>query len=399
MHLLLFLFIIYVFMSKKILISSIVYYPEFVGGAEVAVKEVTDRLKDYTFNMITLLGSSDKRFEKINNIEVYRVGFKVNLKTKIGKVLFNIQKYIFPLMFLFKGSYLMSKNNYDIAWSIMANYAGFGALFLKLRFKKIKLFLTLQEGDPIPYIKRRVFLVYPIFKMIFNRADYIQPISKYLGNFAKSMNGKNIEVVPNGVDLNNFVNNFSEEQKNKLREELKIKKDDVVLVTTSRLVIKNGIQDVIKTIPLLPEKYKFLIIGEGYLRSKLEKMAADLMVSERVIFKGFIPQKEIPKYFSVSDIFIRTSLSEGLGNSFLEAMAFGLPVIATPVGGILDFIDNNITGVLVDPENVESIKNGILFLESKNVFEKISHSGQKLVYQKYNWDIVVNSFNKIFQNI
>lgn len=386
-------------MAKKTLIISLVYYPEFVGGAEVAVKEITDRSSSGSFDMITLIGDEKERVATLGAVRVFRVGFRLRNNNLLGKALFNFQKYLFPFFVFIKGASLMKENKYDIVWSIMANYAGFGALFLKLRFPSVKLLLTLQEGDPIKYIKRRVFLVYPLFKMIFKKADAIQTISNYLKDFALSMKGKNIKVVPNGVDINNFTKEFSEEEKSLLKEKLNINTGDVVLVTTSRLVVKNGIKDVISAISLLPEKYKFLIIGEGPLRQDLENLVRGLGLSARVSFIGFLPHKDIPLYFSVSDVFIRTSLSEGLGNSFLEAMAFGLPVVATPVGGIVDFIKDGVTGVLVAPEDKESIKEGILHLENREFLLSIKNQGKDLAVNSYDWNNISKEFDSILKNI
>lgn len=394
-----FMYYLIIFMAKKILIISLVYYPEFVGGAEVAVKEITDRSISTSFDMVTLIGSANKRVEKMGNVRVFRVGFRVNHKTFLGKVLFNLQKYLFPFLVYFKGLTLMRENKYDIFWSIMANYAGFGALFLKLRFPSVKFLLTLQEGDPIKYIKRRVFLVYPLFKTIFKKADAIQTISHYLGDFALSMNGKNIKVIPNGVDIKNFTRVFSKEERSTLKEKLNIKDGDVTLVTASRLVIKNGIEDVILVMSLLPINYKFLIIGDGVLKGYLENLVKKLNLSDRVLFLGFLPHKEIPLHFSVSDIFIRTSLSEGLGNSFLEAMASNLPVVATPVGGIVDFIQEGVTGILVNPQNKDSIKKGILRLQNKELAESIKTNGKDLVLRSYDWDIISKDMNNLFENI
>lgn len=388
-----------IFMAKKTLILSLVYYPEFVGGAEVAVKEIADRGLKGGFDMVTLLGSSNKRFEVVGNVRVFRVGFSANNKKLLGKISFNLQKYLFPFMTYFKGSSLHKENKYDVFWSIMANYSGFGALFLKLRFKSVKFLLTLQEGDPIKYIKRRVFFVYPLFKMIFKKADHIQTISNYLADFAKSMNGKNITVIPNGVDVKNFTKEFSEEEKSNLREKLNIKNSDVVLVTTSRLVLKNGVKDVIKAVSLLPANYKFLILGEGDLRAELETLVGSLSLNDRIKFLGFVSHDQIPLYFSVSDIFIRTSLSEGLGNSFLEAMAFGLPVVATPVGGILDFLKDGETGILVKPEDSLSTKEGILRLEDGNIKDNLKNKAKDLVLNKYNWEIISRDFVNLFEKI
>ena len=144
----------------KILIFSLAYSP-FWGGAEIAVKEITGRLSDFEFDMITL------RFEKkwpekegVGNINVFRI---------------NSPKLLFPFLAYFKARRLHKKNKYDIVWSIMANRAGFAALFFKLNFPKTKFLLTLQEGDPFNHPKKRAGIIWLavgwLFKYIFRKAD------------------------------------------------------------------------------------------------------------------------------------------------------------------------------------------------------------------------------------
>lgn len=386
-------------MDKRILIISLVYYPEFVGGAEVSVREITHRLRTRAFDMIALRGSAAQKEEIVGNVRVLRVGWRVDRTTRFGRACFHFQKYLFPFLAYSKGVSLMRTTVYEAIWSIMANYAGFGALFLKLRFPAIRFLLTLQEGDPISYIKRRVAPVYPLFKAIFKKADAIQAISRYLADFAASMKGRNIRVIPNGVDIAHFTKEVSVEEKTTLQKKLNISDNDTVLVTTSRLVVKNGIDQVVASLRTLPEHYKFLIIGEGDLKSSLQNQVRDSGLAGRVSFLGFLPHEVIPSYFSISDIFIRTSVSEGLGNSFLEAMAAGLPVVATPVGGIPDFLEDGITGILVAPNDLTKIKEGILRLENRELVASIQKNAKALVKERYDWDYVAQQFEALFETI
>jgi len=85
---------------------------------------------------------------------------------------------------------------------------------------------------------------------------------------------------------------------------------------------------------------KLIIIGSGELEDSLKSLADRLDLGQNVIFLGDINHDDLPRYLSVGDVFVRHSLSEGLGNAFLEAMACGIPVIGTPVGGIVDFIES-----------------------------------------------------------
>ncbi|MDO8590812.1 MAG: glycosyltransferase family 4 protein [bacterium] len=391
--------------KKRILIFSLVYYPRFIGGAEVAVKEITDRISpdEISFDMVTLQDGM-VRDEKIWNCTIYR--------TIPDFIPISLAKYLFPFAAFLKASMLHRKNHYNAVWSIMANYAGFGALFFKLLYPKIPFILTLQEGDPISHIKRRVGVLYPLIKMIFTRADMIQAISNYLAGWSKEMGAKvPIVVIPNGVDFNRFNppertsvrsvragiqdSGFKNGAGEKIRQELGFGKEDILLVTTSRLVEKNAVGDIIWALTFLPDNVKLLIIGTGQLDRSLKLKVERLKSGGRVRFLGFVPHEKLPPYLWASDIFIRPSRSEGMGNSFIEAMAAGLPVIATPVGGIVDFLKDGETGLFCEVGNPKSIAQKVEKLikdvESRNyIVEKAS----RMVKEKYDWNLVAERMKK-----
>jgi glycosyltransferase involved in cell wall biosynthesis len=368
-------------MAKRALIFSFVYYPRFIGGAEIAVKEITDRIHQDTveFEMITLRVDSDlPKVEKIGNILVHRIGIPGFLA---------VNKYLYPFLSALKGYHLYRKSPYDLAWAIMANYSGFGALFFKLFHMKVPFLLTLQEGDPIDYILKCVKPVAPIFKMIFTHADRIQAISKYLADFAKSMGAKcPVEVVPNGVDTTHFSQRFPARDLEELKRELGKAEGDVLLVTAGRLVVKNGTQDIIDSLLHLPENVKLLIIGSGYEEKMLKKRVASVGLDKRVIFLGFVDHESLPQYLQASDIFIRPSISEGFGNSFVEAMAAGVPVIATPVGGIVDFLKDKETGLFCQVNDPADIARKVeIYLHDAELRKEIIENAAHMVVDTYDW--------------
>jgi glycosyltransferase involved in cell wall biosynthesis len=115
---------------------------------------------------------------------------------------------------------------------------------------------------------------------------------------------------------------------------------------------------------------------------------------------GFLPHQDIPKYFSICDIFIRPSRSEGFGNSFIEAMASGLPVIATPVGGIPDFIDDKETGVFCSPDSPQSIVKAVNILMGNEVLRKtIIENAHKRVNERYGWSQITAQMKAVFDSI
>ncbi|MEK7176313.1 MAG: glycosyltransferase family 4 protein, partial [Patescibacteria group bacterium] len=119
-------------------------------------------------------------------------------------------------------------------------------------------------------------------------------------------------------------------------------------------------------------------------------------LQNKVVFVGFVPPEKLPEYLWASDIFVRPSLSEGLGNSFIEAMAAGLPIIGTPVGGIPDFLKDGETGLFCEPNNPQNIAEKVkLLLVDNSLRQKIIANGQKLVAEKYDWDLIAEKTRQI----
>lgn len=377
--------------SPKILIFSTAYYP-FVGGAEVAVKEITDRILDVEFDLITAkLNSKAPKFEKIGNINVYRLGFGISL----------LDKLLLPFWGTIKALQLNKKNNYTKFWCMMVTYAS-GAAYLFnilaniLGSKKVPIILTLQEGDSENYLKTKwLGLVDLSWKLALERSSIVMVISNYLGERAKRLGfGREPILIPNGVDVNRYSEIFTDEELNELSEGLGRNKENMImLVSTSRLNVKNGLDLVIKALPLLPDNIHFFNFGSGEDKKYLINLAKTLGVSERVHLAEYVDHDELPKYLKVSDIFIRASRSEGQGISFLEAMAAKIPVIATPVGGIPDFLKDPsntsgqvATGYFCEPENPQSIAATVQKVISDPNKNQIIENAYKMVKEKYDWD-------------
>ncbi|MES2223553.1 MAG: glycosyltransferase family 4 protein [Patescibacteria group bacterium] len=405
--------------KKRILIFSLVYYPNFIGGAEVAIKEITDRLgRDFEFDMVTLhLDSHLPKVERIGNVTVYRVGWTSddNVSPDSLPKSLHLNKYAMLVTGFWQAMKLQRKHKYDVVWSMMATYNSFAALFFKLLNPKIKFLLTLQEGDPIPFIKRRARPLWPLFKMIFTHADTIQAISKYLADFGVDMGARcPVVVVPNAVDIKHFTREYSESEINEVKNKLNKKeacppstepagdgrRGDIFLITTSRLVTKNAVEDIVKAMPLLPENIKLIIGGRGYLEDSIRKLSVMLRVENRIQFLGWLTHNDMPKYLKASDIFIRVPISEGFGNSFVEAMACGLPCVTTPVGGILDFLRDRETGIFANVRDPQSVASAVLELvRNPELVSKIKRQSFEMVKEKYDWPMIAEEMKKIFNNI
>jgi glycosyltransferase involved in cell wall biosynthesis len=382
-------------MAKKILIFSTAYLP-LIGGAEIAIKELTDRLVGFDFDLITARLKTDlAKQEKIGRVTIYRVG--------LGN---KLDKFLLPILGLAKAFALNKKNNYRIIWSLMASQASIAAAFLKITFSDKKLILNLQEGDDEEYLKRYVFnsdllykvLIRPWHLLVFKKADYITAISADLKNRAEKNGVKaTIEIIPNGVDLEKFKREDLKFKVEQLKNKLNFSENDKIIITVSRLVKKNGLGDLIEAMSYLPANVKLLIIGGGELEADLKSKILNLKLDNRVIMLGAVNNEIVYEYLAMADIFVRPSLSEGQGIAFLEAMAVGLPVIATPVGGIVDFLRDNETGLFCEVKNPKSIADKIkILLEDKEKAGKIAIIAKAMVEKRYNWDLIAKNMENVF---
>ena len=399
---------------KKILIFSLNYYPKFIGGAEIAIKEITDRInpKEYSFDMVTIGFDSDlPKVEKIGNVTVYRVGFtKKGAKiSDLKKFPLHLNKFIFQFSAAKKANDLHLKNNYDAVWAMMAHSCAVPAVLFKKKFPKVKYILTLQEGDPISHIKSKMIPLYLLFIEGFKRADIVQTISLFLGKWARDMGfGGPLEIIPNAVNVKHFSQIYPEKELEILKQKLGKKDNDIYLITTSRLVPKNALNDVIGALAYLPDEVQFIILGIGPDEDDLKKLAKSLGVESRVKFLGQVDHQVMPKYLKISDIFIRPSLSEGMGNSFIEAMAAELPVIATQEGGISDFLFDPIrnpnklsTGRAVNIRDPKGIANTVnKFLQDKRATVEIIKNAKNLVLKKYDWNLIASDMKeRVFDRV
>ncbi len=389
----------------NIALFSLAYAP-FEGGAEIAAREIISRLKGLNFTIFAYKFNKNwLSSEQGGNYEIVRVGQGRVISSNKNRT----EKYYGRIwdktVYVYKAWQEAEKKHrrkrFDVVWALMASYGGMAALLFKMNHPSVPLLLTLQEGDSENHLVfGKLGLVGWFGKKIIRSADFIQCISRYLADFAEKRGAKcPIEVVPNGVDINLFQTKYDESEVKALRDNLGIK-DDFVVITTSRLVYKNGVDILINAFAKVKEKrpnLKLLIIGDGPELRKLKVISEKLKVDDNVLFLGQIPQKDLPLYFRVADIFCRPSRSEGLGNSFLEAMASGVPVVGPLVGGITDFLSHCLTGLVSKPEDPEDLAEKInCVLSRPDIRKKIVDNAKALAEKSYSWETVSEKMERIF---
>ena len=360
---------------KKILIFSLAYYPR-VGGAEVAIKEITDRISDIEFHMITMrFSAADAELEKVGNVFVHRVG---SSGSYLDKVLFIPRAAQFARR-------LHAKEKFDAAWAMMS-YMVLPVVLAKLGTPYA---LTLQEGDTEQHMFGRLRILPFLFLLRrgFRGARAVSALSTFLATWAKRMGyGGEVEIVPNGADIQHFAGPT-------------ISHEGTVLVTSSRLVYKNAIDDVLRALSMVPG-VRFKVAGIGPEEAALKKLSHELGVAERVEWLGFVSHKDLPALLHASDIYVRPSRSEGFGASFPEAFAVGLPVITTQEGGLKDYITSEVAWPVPKDSPAQIALQIKDILGNPEQVKRVVENAHRLVVEKYDWSLVARDMrDKVFARL
>jgi glycosyltransferase involved in cell wall biosynthesis len=400
---------------KKILIFSLDYLPGTISGAEAAIQEITDRIspEEIEFHMVTLYyDSTVPRVGKIGNVLIHRVGLfgKPNASLEERrKFPLHYNKHWFQFAAAWKATWLHYRYRYDGIWSVMAHGTGVPTSIFKFLHPKVKYALTLQEGDPPEHIERIMRPVWFWFRRAFTEATVIQPISEFLGTWARKMGYTgDIEIIRNGANPESIKPTFDLSEVETLKKKLGKKDGEIYLVNTARLVHQKGFDTTIRALLFLPSHIKLLVVGGGPDEAMLKDLTKELKLEDRVIFTGQIDRKEVTQYRIASDIFVGPSRSEGLGNAFLSAMACRMPVVATQVGGIADFLFDSkrnlgkgTTGWAVDPDSPEQIAEAVKeILANPERVREVTDRARKMVEEEYDWDLVAKKMKeKVFERI
>ncbi len=193
-----------------------------------------------------------------------------------------------------------------------------------------------------------------------------------------------IKVIPNGVKTE-IDHAFSLQNKKAKRALFNIREKDFVLGYIGRLSQEKGIEYLIHASSMLEKAIipiKILLIGDGPQKETLKALAKENGLGTKVFFPGF--QSDIEEWIPALDVFILPSFTEGTPMSLLEAMAYGIPVVASAVGGVPKIIDSGKTGILVSPGRPKEIRDNIVRLyDNPSLRNKIGKAGQQKVKEEF----------------
>lgn len=190
-----------------------------------------------------------------------------------------------------------------------------------------------------------------------------------------------------------------EETRKKMRNELGINKDDFLVVISGRMVYDKGISFISEAIKKINEKnIKFLFIGDGPYYDFLLNNHEKEIIENRVIMLG--QRKDVLELLSGADLFLFATLHENLSNALLEAMAIGLPVVATSVGGNKEVVNHEKNGYLIPPKNVDAIVSSIKKISNdKELHNLFSYESKKIIQNRFSQDVVYQKVEEIYKEL
>jgi glycosyltransferase involved in cell wall biosynthesis len=379
-------------------------YPWNLGGAEIHVVEVMKRLAERGCEIHAFVGECGeiKRILPSENIIIHQISYP---KIK------NLRGFIYTVYATREISKYLKHNHFDIIHAKQETPQGTIGVLLSKRFH-IPLYVTVQ--NPLAYIEERVLVTpfkldkkilgkiqsiqKPVTEFVLSHSNIVAAVSNYSLSHCKEMGAMNCVLIPNGVDTNIFRFDASRQRKNG--------RDSIHIVSTSSLIPRNGLGTLITAFGLLSKKLPnatLTIAGKGILEKELKTLAANISVSDKVTFMGSISHDKVPGLLHSADLFVRPSIAEGFGVSFIEAMSCGIPVVACPTGGIVDFVKNGETGILVPPNNPNVLCDAMYnLLSDQHLYSKIQKNSLELVKEKYSWDNiaakVLASYNLLLKN-
>lgn len=231
----------------------------------------------------------------------------------------------------------------------------------------------------------------------FKNAEITQVISESLRPKVQLFGARNIRLIPNGFDDEIFL----PLNKDILREKYQISRTARILITVARLHPIKGLGFLIKAVSLIVQEIpdiQLFIIGDGPQRGELENLIHHNNIEKNVKLLGFKSQDQIINYLNISDVFILPSIHEAFGIALVEAMACGLPSVASNVDGIKDIIIDNREGVLVPPGDEKMLAKSILALINDNPKkERLSRQGRIKVKENYSWRSVLSQMESLYQ--
>ena len=355
--------------------------PKRIAGTEVATHTMATKLsrRGHDVHVITCLDeglpakSTDQGFS-VHRIRVHHVRF-------LGAMLFWLHMFR-----------ILRGIDSDVV-HVQSTYISIPGLLAK-KFLRKPCILWAQGSD----IYRPSFILRQMTKLAIRNSDVVIALTEDMKKNIQRIHQREVLVIPNGIDLDKF----QPLSRADARGELHIEENERIILFVGRLHPVKGLKYLIRAMRTITQAAlgaRLILLGEGEERRDLEALTKELNLEDFVTFHGRVPNTETPKFMTASDILVLPSLSEGFPVVVLEAMACGLPIVATNVRGLSEIIVDDQNGFTVEPENPEAIADRVLqLLRDDQLRSKIGENNRHNAKQ-YSWDDVVRRLESVYDSV
>lgn len=365
--------------KHKIALISDWYFPK-VGGIEYSMHTLAKTLSThgYEVSVITRSYPGIPKYSTRDGVSVIRVK---------GKPLPGQKRFLMPSAYkeLFS---LLKNGNYEIVNSHgLDSPLSMGAL---LASRKLRIPVVVTNHSLVGDTPYRL-LLYLMGKLLLKNTDAVIAVSSAVEKDSRLMTKKPIYRIFNGVDSEDKIVKvpFPVDTKGK-----------IVIVTVARMTKKKGVQNIVELAPSLLQKHKnllFIMVGDGELRCKLERIVEDSGLSRNFYFTGEVSREKVLGYLEQADVFALPSSNEAFGISILEAMSKEVPVVAMNNSGVSDIITNGVNGYLADSlaEFSSSLDNLIENPTLRTSFAREACRG----LSNYDWNRICEQTSRVYRNV
>lgn len=361
-------------------------YPPLGGGQGNANKAMLKEFAKTDIQVDLITASSGKKHKEINGkIRLFFLNIGKNEKNFLFQsskelITYSVKSWRFAAK-LIKQS-ISKKAKYDaiIAWSGVP--AGFIAMTLSFIFRIP--YIVLLRGADVPFYDKRwakldKFVFRFLSPYIWKNSLLTIANSQSLRELAyKTSRKKKIDLIYNGIDLERYTN----------KSDIKISPKQIIAV--GRLSKIKGFDLLIQAVAAIKTPCQLVIAGDGPEKENLENLAKMLGIEKKVIFTGRLEKQQLIHFYQESSIFCMSSYNEGMSNAMLEAIACGLSIVTTNIGGAVELVKGN--GVIVPCGDSFAIQ-GALETLLDNPERMAQCQKQSLqIASEFSWDIITNSF-------
>lgn len=371
-------------------------YPPLGGGAGNATSYIMKEFSSFPGLEIDLITSSiDKEYhlEKVgSNIRIHRIPIGKNpqnlhYQSQKELMVYAVKAYFFARK-------LMKKNKYDLTHSFFTVPCGQVSWILK-KMHKLPYVVSLRGSD-VPGYSQKFSLIYkfinPLIRKIWKDADNVVSVSSGLRDLARKFNpDQEIDVIFNGINISEFQ--YQPE---------KVDTDHFRILCVSRLTQRKAIDYLIRAVANLKEKHPDVVlelVGDGEQKSELENLARELKAEKYIVFTGLVKHEEVSAYFNRASVFVLPSLNEGMSNVMLEALACGLPIVATDTGGTKELVDDGRNGFIIKMKDAKDIEEKVeRLIADQELRKKMAQESRKKA-EEMSWRKVADDYFNFYEKL